>query len=87
METKRTEKVTTAVSSSKQLGENGLRLQNYESGEQLEGKEIIFSQEDLIEFACGKIANVFGPDYAIIDTYPRRVMLPMVSRLLCRWSA
>ncbi len=82
METKKTEKVTTGVSSSKQLGENGLRLQNYESGEQLEGKEIIFSQEDLIEFATGKIANVFGPDYAIIDTYPRRVMLPMDPYLL-----
>ena len=51
------------------VGENGLRLQNYESGEQFEGKEIIFSQEDLEEFATGKIANVFGPEYAIIDTY------------------
>ncbi|MCB0588650.1 MAG: type I polyketide synthase, partial [Phaeodactylibacter sp.] len=46
------------------LGENGLRLQDYESGEQLKGKTIIFSQEDLEEFATGSIANVFGPEYA-----------------------
>ena len=65
-----------------QLGENGLRLQDYSSGEQLAGKEIIFSQEDLVEFATGKIANVFGPEYSIIDTYPRRVMLPMDPYLL-----
>jgi len=64
------------------IGENGLRLQNFESGEQLEGKEIIFSQEDLEEFATGKIANVFGPEYAIIDTYSRRTMLPMDPYLL-----
>ena len=64
------------------IGENGLRLQNFEAGEQFEGKEIVFSQEDLEEFANGKIANVFGPEYAIIDTYPRRVMLPMDPYLL-----
>jgi len=64
------------------IGENGLRLQNYEAGEHLEGKEIVFSQEDLEEFATGKIANVFGPEYAIIDTYRRRVMLPMHPYLL-----
>ncbi|MEN0003972.1 MAG: PfaB family protein [Bacteroidota bacterium] len=67
---------------SPKLGENGLRLQNFEAGEQLEGKEIIFSQEDLEEFATGKIANVFGPAYAIIDSYRRRVMLPMYPYLL-----
>ncbi|MFK8056363.1 MAG: PfaB family protein [Saprospiraceae bacterium] len=64
------------------VGENGLRLQNFEAGEQLEGKEIVFSQQDLEEFATGKIANVFGPEYAIIDTYRRRVMLPMHPYLL-----
>ncbi len=64
------------------IGENGLRLQDYTSGEHLEGKEIVFSQEDLIEFAKGKIANVFGPEYAPIDNYSRRVMLPMDPYLL-----
>lgn len=64
------------------LGENGLPLLDFESGEQLEGKEIIFSQEDLVEFATGSIAKVFGPEYAIIDTYRRRVMLPMDPYLL-----
>jgi PfaB family protein len=70
---------TTAVA---KIGENGLRLQDFASGEQLEGKEIIFSQADLEEFATGKIANVFGPEYAIIDQYRRRVMLPMYPYLL-----
>jgi PfaB family protein len=64
------------------LGENGLRLQDYESGEHLEGKEIIFTREDLEEFAAGKIANVFGPEYTVIDNYRRRVMLPMHPYLL-----
>jgi PfaB family protein len=64
------------------IGENGLRLQNFESGEQFEGKEVVFSQQDLEAFATGKIADVFGPDYAIIDTYRRRVMLPMHPYLL-----
>ncbi|GJM34327.1 MAG: hypothetical protein DHS20C18_33280 [Saprospiraceae bacterium] len=67
---------------SDKLGENGLKLWDFSSGEQLEGKEIVFSQEDLEEFATGKIANVFGPEYGIIDTYSRRVMLPMYPYLL-----
>jgi PfaB family protein len=65
-----------------QFAENGLRLQNFEAGEQFEGKEIVFSQKDLEEFANGSIAKVFGPEYAIIDTYRRRVMLPMDPYLL-----
>ena len=69
-------------STENKIGENGLRLQDFESGEQLKGKEIIFSQEDLEEFANGKIANVFGPEYAVIDTYRRRTMLPMDPYLL-----
>ena len=70
------------VNPKNQLGENGLKLQDYEAGEQFQGKEIVFSQEDLEEFATGKIANVFGPEYGIIDTYSRRVMLPMHPYLL-----
>lgn len=64
------------------VGENGLRLQDFTDNKHLEGKEIVFTQEDLEEFATGKIANVFGPEYAIIDTYRRRVMLPMHPYLL-----
>ncbi len=67
---------------SPKVGENGLKLWDFSTGEHLKGKEIIFSQEDLEEFATGKIANVFGPEYAIIDTYSRRVMLPMDPYLL-----
>ncbi|MGK0363175.1 MAG: PfaB family protein [Saprospiraceae bacterium] len=70
---------TTAVA---KVGENGLPLQDFTDGKHLEGKKIVFSQEDLEEFATGKIANVFGPEYAEIDTYRRRVMLPMHPYLL-----
>ena len=64
------------------LGENGLKIHDFSTGEQLKDKEIIFSQEDLEEFATGKIANVFGSEYAPIDAYRRRVMLPMHPYLL-----
>lgn len=64
------------------IGENGLLLQDFESGEQLKGKTIVFSQEDLEEFATGKIGKVFGSEYDIIDGYKRRVMLPMDPYLL-----
>ncbi|MCB0567613.1 MAG: hypothetical protein KDD01_24865, partial [Phaeodactylibacter sp.] len=82
METRTEESSASAVVPQGRVGENGLRLQDYKTGEQLEGKTIIFSQEDLEEFATGKIANVFGPEYAVIDTYRRRVMLPMDPYLL-----
>ena len=64
------------------IGENGLPLQDFTDNKHLEGKEIVFTQEDLEEFATGKIANVFGPEYSIIDGYKRRVMLPMDPYLL-----
>ncbi len=71
-----------STTSSNKLGENGLRLQDFENGEQLQGKNIVFSQADLEEFAEGKIANVFGQEYSIIDSYSRRVMLPKYPYLL-----
>ena len=43
---------------------------------------IIFNQADLVEFAEGDIARVFGPEYAIIDSYKRRVRLPTTDYLL-----
>ncbi|MEL6926068.1 MAG: PfaB family protein, partial [Bacteroidota bacterium] len=64
------------------LGENGLRIYDFTTGEHLQGKDIVFSQEDLEEFANGKIAKVFGDEYHIIDSYPRRVMLPKYPYLL-----
>ncbi|GAB5552552.1 MAG: hypothetical protein Sapg2KO_21430 [Saprospiraceae bacterium] len=82
MDTSTLKNEETTIIQNNTIGENGLRLQNFEAGEQFKGKEIVFSQKDLEEFATGKIANVFGPEYAIIDTYPRRVMLPMHPYLL-----
>ncbi len=45
-------------------------------------KNVVFNEADLKEFAYGKIGKVFGSDYDIIDTYPKRVMLPMDPYLL-----
>ncbi len=44
--------------------------------------DVIWDQEDLLEFAEGSIAKVFGDDYRIIDTYRRRVRLPLMPYLL-----
>ncbi len=46
------------------------------------GKQVLWDEADLLEFAEGKIANVFGPEYAIIDSYSRRVRLPTPPYLL-----
>jgi PfaB family protein len=35
-----------------------------------------FSREACMEFAIGSVANVLGPDFSIVDTYPVRVRLP-----------
>jgi 3-hydroxymyristoyl/3-hydroxydecanoyl-(acyl carrier protein) dehydratase len=43
---------------------------------------VIWDEADLLEFAEGKIANVFGPEYSVIDSYSRQVRLPMPPYLL-----
>ncbi|RTR39214.1 3-hydroxyacyl-[acyl-carrier-protein] dehydratase FabA [Shewanella canadensis] len=45
-------------------------------------KPCIWNYADLVEYAEGDIANVFGSDYAIIDSYSRRVRLPTTDYLL-----
>lgn len=45
-------------------------------------EHVIWDEKALEEFATGKIANVFGEAYAIIDTYPCRVRLPAHPYLL-----
>ena len=47
-----------------------------------EQKPCIWSYHDLVEYAEGDIAQVFGPDYAVIDNYSRRVRLPTSDYLL-----
>ncbi|MFH8929818.1 beta-ketoacyl synthase N-terminal-like domain-containing protein [Streptomyces pristinaespiralis] len=37
---------------------------------------VIWDEHDLLEFATGRIGNVFGPRFAEIDDYRRRVRLP-----------
>lgn len=47
-----------------------------------ERKPCIWDYADLVEYAEGDIAKVFGQDYAIIDSYSRRVRLPTTDYLL-----
>jgi PfaB family protein len=48
-----------------------------------EGRDdVIWDEAALLEFAQGKIANVFGEAYAQIDQYDRRVRLPLPPYLL-----
>ena len=43
---------------------------------------VVWDEADLLEFATGKISRVFGPEYAIIESYRRQVRLPMPPYLL-----
>ncbi len=43
---------------------------------------VLWDENDLLEFADGKIANVFGKEYAAIDSYRCRVRLPLPPYLL-----
>ncbi len=45
-------------------------------------KPCIWDYDDLVEYAEGDIAKVFGEEYAIIDSYKRRVRLPTTDYLL-----
>ncbi|MBI5762354.1 MAG: type I polyketide synthase [Planctomycetes bacterium] len=42
-----------------------------------------FNRAACLEFARGKVANVLGPEFAIIDTYSARVRLPDEPLMLC----
>lgn len=37
---------------------------------------VIWDEADLLEFAVGNVANVFGPEFGVIDGYAKRVRLP-----------
>ena len=45
-------------------------------------EKVIYDTADLVEFAEGDISKVFGEEYKIIDSYPRRVRLPTTDYLL-----
>lgn len=62
--------------------ENGLDLQDFNDPAFTRDKTVIWDENDLLTFATGKISDVFGSEYAIIDSYKRRVMLPMPPYLL-----
>lgn len=38
--------------------------------------DAVWEREDCVKIAVGKISEVFGPDFAEVDTYPTRVRLP-----------
>ncbi len=40
-------------------------------------QSVVLDEAAILEFATGRLAAVFGPDYAEIDTYSKRLRLPM----------
>ncbi len=56
--------------------------QNGGTTDQTKPATVIWGQADLLKYAQGNIAEIFGPEYALIDTYSRRVRLPMPPYLL-----
>ena len=36
----------------------------------------VFSRKDCMAFAIGRVADVLGPEFAVVDTYEKRVRLP-----------
>jgi len=38
--------------------------------------KVAFSRETCLEFATGSVAEVLGPEFAVVDSYPARVRLP-----------
>jgi 3-oxoacyl-(acyl-carrier-protein) synthase/3-hydroxymyristoyl/3-hydroxydecanoyl-(acyl carrier protein) dehydratase len=44
---------------------------------------LLFDRRQCMEFAVGRIANVLGEEFAIIDSYPVRVRLPDEPLMLC----
>ncbi len=45
-------------------------------------QSVVWDEADLLEFAGGRISNVFGKEYEVIDTYKYRVQLPLPPYLL-----
>jgi acyl transferase domain-containing protein/3-hydroxymyristoyl/3-hydroxydecanoyl-(acyl carrier protein) dehydratase len=37
---------------------------------------VAFNRDQCLEFGIGKLSNVLGPDFALVDTFPTRVRLP-----------
>ncbi|GAB3510774.1 hypothetical protein GCM10027341_49580 [Spirosoma knui] len=66
----------------RQRAENGLLLQDYSNPDYLANKPVVWNEADLLTFATGRIQDVFGEEFTVIDTYRRRVMLPMPPYLL-----
>ncbi len=50
--------------------------------QKVRSSDVIWDEDDLLKYSEGDIAAVFGPEYALIDTYSRRVRLPMPPYLL-----
>ncbi|MER7699883.1 beta-ketoacyl synthase N-terminal-like domain-containing protein [Streptomyces sp. NPDC096095] len=47
-----------------------------EAGRPAAKEGVIWDEDDLLEFAVGSVAKVFGPEFGVIDGYDKRVRLP-----------
>jgi 3-oxoacyl-(acyl-carrier-protein) synthase/3-hydroxymyristoyl/3-hydroxydecanoyl-(acyl carrier protein) dehydratase len=71
-----------SVPSSHPYPEPEVRIQRWVH-EPFNKEPALFDYDACKEFAAGRIAPVFGPDFAIVDTFPTRVRLPDERLLLC----
>ncbi|MBL1102117.1 beta-ketoacyl synthase N-terminal-like domain-containing protein [Streptomyces coffeae] len=46
------------------------------AGDRSRPDDVVWDEKDLLEFASGRVAGVFGPEFAVIDEYAKRVRLP-----------
>ncbi|MCP4898691.1 MAG: acyltransferase domain-containing protein [bacterium] len=54
------------------LSDSSLRMTEVQST----ASSVFLTREQCMEFAVGRVGNVFGPEFAEVDTYPTRVRLP-----------
>ena len=83
--TERTESFTESKGEGKIVLQNEIEYQRRRAKEYIAAGNPppIWDYDDLLEYAEGDIAKVYGPEYAIIDTYRGRVRMPQREYLLC----
>ena len=67
-----------AMAAQQVLADRALRdLERSGGGPRGDGaKDVVWDSDQLLEFATGRVANVFGPEFAEVDRHDKRVRLP-----------
>lgn len=65
-----------AMAAQQRLAERALRDLEQSDGHRAPRRDVVWDEAQLLEFATGKVATVFGPAFAEIDRHDKRVRLP-----------